>query len=154
MQISPSEMANMVFKHMLPDGFFEFKCTSHMLKIFMMLDGTTNMAAISQKTAIPMKAVSEAISQLQDLKLVVTTNEGGAFLDHSFLSYLRAQLSIAVGPVAEILIEDAIKDLGHHIDLFPTVKSADLVVALAKDIQREDKKLEFQRKMIARIRGR
>jgi hypothetical protein len=152
MQISPSEMAYMVFKHTIPDGFFEFKCNSHILKVFAMLDGTANLATISKKTALPLKTVSESISQLLNLKLVTATNEGGIYLDEHFLNFLQVQLSAAVGPIAEILIEDAIKDLGHHVESFPAFKSADLVEVLAKDIQREDKRIEFQQKMVARIK--
>jgi hypothetical protein len=152
MHTSPSEMALMVFKHTLPDGFVEFHCNSHMLKILMMLDGTANLATICQKTTIPLKAAADAISQLQSLKLITMTNRGIANLDESFLNFLKTQLSVAVGPVAEILIEDAIKDLGHQVESFPIIKAADLVLALAKDIQREDKKIEFQRKMMARIK--
>jgi hypothetical protein len=152
MQVSPSEMAYMVFKHIIPDGFFEFKCNTHMLKIMMMLDGKSNLTTISQKTALPLKTVLDAISQLLNLKLAVVTNRSSVFLDKGFLSYLQTQFSAAVGPLAEYLIEDTIRELGHNIESFPIIKAADLVVALAKDIQREDKKLEFQRKMVARIK--
>jgi hypothetical protein len=152
MHTSPSEMALMVFKHTLPTGFFEFHCNSHMLRILMMLDGTSNMGIICQKTGIPLKEAAEAISQLQNQKLVTMTDNGIAYLDEDFLNFLETQLSVAVGPVAEILIDDAIKDLGHQAQSFPIVKAADLVLALVKDINREDKKIEFQRKMMARIK--
>ena len=152
MHTSPSEVALMVFKHAIPEGFFEFHCTSHMLKIFMMLDGTANLAAVAQKATMPLKTAADAIAQLQNLKLVAMTSNGIAKLDASFFDFLKTQLSVAVGPVAEILIDDAIKDLGHQTESFPVIKVADLVLALAKDIQREDKKIEFQRKMMARIK--
>ena len=152
MQTSSPKIASMVFKHSLPDGFFEFKCTSYMLKILMTLDGTSNLATISQKTAISLQNVSEAISQLQNLKLVTKTRGGAGYLDESFFNFILTHLSVAVGPVAEILIDDAIKDLGHEAESFPTEKTADLVLALSKEIQREDKKLDFQRKMMVRIK--
>ena len=152
MPASPAEMAQMIFKQSLPDGFFEFKCTTHMLKILVALDGSSNLAAIVQKTGLPQKGAEEALLQLLQLKLVTTARGNGVFLDESFLEFLKTQPSAAVGPIAEFLAEDAAKDLGHDILSFPAVKAADLVMALAKDIQREDKKLIFKQQMIARIK--
>jgi hypothetical protein len=149
---SPAEMALMIFKQSIPDGLFEFKCNTHMLKIILVLDGTDNPAAISKKTGLPPKTVSDALLQLLNLQLVTTVQENGIFLDKSFLDFLQIQFSAAVGPVAEFIIEDTIKDFGHQMDSFPKEKAADLIMALAKDIQREDKKLIFKQNVITRIK--
>ncbi len=145
-------MALMVFKPSIPDGLFEFKCNTHILKIFLVLDGTDNPAAIAKKTGLPPKAVSEALLQLLNLQLVTAVQEKGAFLDKSFFDFLQIQFSAAVGPVAEFIIEETIKDLGHQVDSFPKAKAADLIMALAKDIQRDDKKMMFKQNMIVRIK--
>ncbi|MFH0785472.1 MAG: hypothetical protein V2B20_26455 [Pseudomonadota bacterium] len=152
MQPSPAEMAQMIFKQSIPDGLFEFKCNTHMLKVLLVLNGTDNPAAISKKTGLPPKAVSDALLQLLNLQLVTAVQENGIFLDRSFLDFLQAQFSAAIGPVAEFIIEETIKDLGHHVDSFPKTKAADLIMALAKDIQREDKKLIFKQNMIVRMK--
>jgi hypothetical protein len=84
--------------------------------------------------------------------LITPVREAVAALDGDFLNFLRIELSHAVGPIAEILIEDAIYDLGHSISEFPTSQVAELVDLLSREIQREDKTIAFKQKVIKKIR--
>jgi hypothetical protein len=151
MQLSPAEMAHRIYKQVIPDDFFEFKCSNHMLKIMVCLDGASNLVAVSQKAGLTMKETIEAISHLSSLNIIEAAPNTETYLKADFFIVLKKQLSTALGPVAEILIEDAVGDLGHAFDTFPAIMSAELVELLAKDIQREDKRIIFQQNMIAFI---
>jgi hypothetical protein len=152
MQLSPTDMAHKIYQHVISDDFFEFKCTHHMLKIMVCLDGTSNLVAVSQKAGLPMKETIDAISQLSTLGIIEASNSAETYLKAEFFIFLKKQLSTAVGPVAEIIIEDAVTDLGHGLDAFPAIMSAELVELLAKEIQHEDKRIIFQQNMITLIK--
>ncbi|MDX1709483.1 MAG: hypothetical protein R3274_12840, partial [Desulfobacterales bacterium] len=73
-------------------------------------------------------------------------------LDKDFFDYLMAHLSLAVGPIAQVLIEDEVENLGCELSRFPGHRVAELIDKLAQEIRREEKKNEFIEKMAAKIR--
>lgn len=152
MQPSTAEMAHMVFKPAIPKELSQFECSSHMLMVLVQLDGRSNLAAVSKKAGLSIKDAVNSVSQLLAINIIENTPNGGAYLNKDFVSDLAKQLSVAVGPIANILIEDAVTDLGYTIDTFPAFKAADLVEMLAKDIKREDKRISFKQQMVARIK--
>jgi hypothetical protein len=152
MQPSPAEMAHMVFKHAIPKELSQFECSSYMLMVLVHLDGRSNLAAVSKKAGLSIKDAVSSVSRLLAINIIETTPNGGAYLNNDFVNDLTKQLSVAVGPIAKILIEDAVTDLGYTIDTFPAFKAADLVEMLAKDIKREDKRISFKQQMVARIK--
>ena len=153
MQASPAEMSHAVYKRSIPEELVEYRCTSHMLTVLAALDGSANLTVLAKQIGLPMKSVLSAASSLLELHLIQMADGVACYLDQDFMTYLKAELSTAVGPIAEILIEDGVRDLGHSLDAFPVYKAAELVELLARDIQKEDRRVDFQQKMVARIKN-
>ncbi len=72
-------------------------------------------------------------------------------MNNGFFDYLRHQLSTAVGPIAAILIEDGVNDIGHTLSRFPRKHAAELVELLSRDIQREEKRNLFKKNLLKYI---
>ena len=68
-------------------------------------------------------------------------------LDDKFFKQLAEHLAVAMGPMAEILIEDEIQAMGIDRDNIPAHRGAELVDILAREIPRDEKKIEFQQVM-------
>jgi DNA-binding Lrp family transcriptional regulator len=116
-----------------------------MLSVLLELDGRQNVETIASKLQQPATAVGQVIARLAELRLVEKVDP---VVDPDFLDQLRRQLALAVGPIAEILIEDAILDLGHELGRFPARQAAELVEITATEIKRKDRKAEFTRTML------
>ncbi|MBW2357715.1 MAG: hypothetical protein JRF21_03180, partial [Deltaproteobacteria bacterium] len=69
-----------------------------------------------------------------------------------FLDFLNAQLALSIGPIAEVIIEDTVDDLGHSLSKFPSHRAAELVDLLSREIQREEKRGIFKKNMVNKIR--
>ena len=152
MQPSTPESAYMVYKRVIPSNYFEFKCDSHMLKVLLCLNGKINNASIAKQTGLSLDELTKATSKLLSLDLIASADGDAIYLSRDFMDFLKAQLSIAVGPIAEILIEDSIKDLGHESGRVPQFKAANLVELLSKEIQNGERRMAFQQNMVARIK--
>ena len=76
----------------------------------------------------------------------------GKVVDGDFLAYLISEMSIAIGPLGEVLVEDGLEDLGFNKSNLPTQRTAELVNLLAQEIQREEKRTEFKQNMVKKIR--
>jgi hypothetical protein len=101
-----------------------------------------------------MSAVRDAVNKLLRLELIEPVENAIPVLDRDFLGHLKRDLSLAIGPLAEVLIEDAINDLGYSIEKFPEHRVAELVEMLAREIHREDKRAIFKHNMVSRIKER
>ena len=152
MDLSSAGISTMVFKRLLRDDLGDFSLDQKMLTVFMELDGQKNLAAVARKAGLNMSSMREVISKLLQLKLIEKVEEKILFLDNDFIEYLFGQFSLAVGPIAQVLIEDEIQDLGFSVSQFPTQRVAELVDRLSREIRRGEKKSEFKRNMINKIR--
>lgn len=152
MDISSSDIPAMVFGRVSSDDLGEFSLDGHMLSVLMELDGKKSLSEISKKTGLNMGVIRVTVSRLLELKLIERLEEAVSLLGSDFLDYLDKQLSLAVGPIARILIEDAALDLGHSLSKFPNYQAAELVDILAREIQKEDKRVQFQRVMVEKIK--
>ncbi len=152
MDLSSGEISTLLFKRSLRDDLGDFTLDPIMLTVFMELDGKTNLGVIAKKAGLNMSSMRDVVSKLLRLKLIEKVENKARFLDNDFVDYLSAQFSIAVGPIARVLIEDEVHDLGFQLSKFPAPKVAELVDRLTRDIRREEKKAIFKRNMINKIR--
>ena len=152
MDVSLDELFLMVFRRVIRDDLEKFSLNSRMLVVLMELDGKRNMAVISENMGMKMSAMREVISKLLLLKLIEPVDRTIPILDREFFNYLNTQLTLAVGPIAGFIIEDAVTNLGYSISRFPRNRAAELVNMLAREIQREDKKKHFKQNMVMKIK--
>ncbi|MGD2185514.1 MAG: hypothetical protein PVI71_05275 [Desulfobacterales bacterium] len=152
MDFSSSEISSTVFKRILRDDIEEFPMDHQMLAVFMILDGKTPLNAVAQKTGLNMSTMREVIAKLMQNGLVEKVDKEIVSLDKDFFDYLVSHLSLALGPIAQVLIEDEIHHLGHEISRFPGNRVAELVDNLAQMIRRKEKKAVFLKMMAAKIR--
>lgn len=152
MDVTSSDLSALVFKRVSAQDLGEFSLDGRMLSVLMEVDGRQSVGVIAQKLGMNLGVIRPVISSLLELKLIEAGEDALSVLDAQFLAYLQGRLALAVGPIAEVLIEDATGDLGYTPDRFPTHRSAELVDLLARQIRREEKRAEFKQDMVNMIR--
>jgi predicted transcriptional regulator len=152
MDFSSSEISSTVFKRIVRDDIGEFSLDHQMLTVFMELDGKAPLSTVAQKVGLNMSTMREVIAKLMQNGLVEKMDKEIVTLDKDFFDYLVSHLSLALGPIAQVLIEDEVRNLGHEISGFPGHRVAELVDNLAQDIRRKEKKIVFLKMMAAKIR--
>ena len=154
MDFSSGEISSTVFKRIVRDDIGEYPLDHQMLAVFMELDGKAPLGVVARKAGLNMSTMREIIAKLMQNGLVEKVGQETVTLDKDFFDYLVAQLSLAVGPIAPVLIEDEIYKLGHEISQFPGHRVADLVRNLAREIRRKEKKDVFLKMMATKIRDK
>jgi hypothetical protein len=152
MDVFVGDISALVFKRSIKGDIGEFSLDSNMLKVLMELDGKKNLATVAQAINMDMEALREVAARLYNIKLVAKVEKKAPVLNKAFFDVLTAQLSLALGPIAEFLIEDEIQEFGYDLTNFPFHRAAELVNVLALQIPREDKRLAFQRVMVEKIK--
>ena len=152
MDISSGEISFMVFRRVTRDDAGEFSLDGQMLSVLMELDGRKSVSEVAKNSGLSMGLIRQAISRLLQFKLIEPVAEAVSTLDRDFFDYLNGQLSLAIGPLAEIIIEDAVSDVGHDLSRFPVHRAAELVDLISREIQREEKRNLFKQNMLSKIR--
>ncbi len=152
MDVTSGDLSALVFKRVPAQNLGEFSLDGRMLSVLMEVDGRQSVGTIARKLGMPPGAIRPVVSGLLDLKLIEAGEGSLSVLDAEFLEHLESRLALAVGPIAEVLIEDAAEDLGYTPERFPTHRAAELVDLLARQIRREEKMAEFKQEMVNMIR--
>ena len=146
------DFSRMVFKRVMSGGLGEYSLDGQMIGVLVELDGSKNVGTIAEKTGISLEAMRRIIAKLLQLKIVLPVKRQVKVLEPDFLEALEKELAMAIGPIAEVVIEDAIADLGHSLDNFPADQAAELIDYISQEIQRDDRRNTFRQNMVARIR--
>ena len=118
----------------------------------MALNGKKTLGEIAQQANLNMATIREAVGKLLDLKLIDIIKSDVQVLDNDFISFLVSEMSIAIGPLGEVIVEDGLEDLRYNKTNFPTHRAAELINLLAQEIQRDEKRTEFKQSMVRKIR--
>ncbi|MFZ7126792.1 MAG: hypothetical protein ACOWWM_11630 [Desulfobacterales bacterium] len=149
MVLGSGDISRMVFKPVVRGDLGNFSLDGHSLSLLMALDGKKSLGTIAQKTGFSPEEIGSIANRLIQLKLIEQVQQQTvAAADADFFKRLTDELSLAIGPLAEVLIEDGVEDLGHSLKAFPAHRVADLVQLLAEEIQRDEKRTAFTQKML------
>ena len=152
MDIFSGDFSSLIFKGSIKEDLAEFSLNSLMLKVFMELNGKKDLASIHRSLNINMEELKDVLVKLNELHLIEKVEKVSPILDKHFFDFLKTHLSLAMGPIAEFLIEDEIQELGEKPTKVPCHRAAELVELLARQIPREDKRVPFQQAMVKKIK--
>ena len=152
MDLSSGDISAMVFRRTAANDLGNFSLNRQTLNIYMGLNGEATLGELAAKSGINLRTMRELIANLLNLGLIENVQKNIVALDGDFFRYLIHQLSLATGPIASILIEDEVHNLGYDVDQFPAYRAMKLIDGLAAEIRREDKKSIFLKNMINKIR--
>jgi hypothetical protein len=152
MDISSTEISFMVFRRATRDDLGEFSLDGQMLGVLMEFNGKKAVLEVAKNTGLSMGQMRQLISKLLNLKLIEPVEEAVSAVDSDFFDYLNGQLSLCIGPLAGIIIEDAVSDLGHTMLKFPVHRAAELVDLVSREIQKDGKRNIFKQNLLNKIK--
>ncbi|MDA8404772.1 MAG: hypothetical protein M0Z56_11375 [Desulfobacteraceae bacterium] len=152
MNVFAGDMSKLILKRTVRADLGEVSLDSEMLRVLMELDGSKNLGQVARSLDINMKQLKLILDRLYKLHLCETAKEAALKLDRTFFQYLSAELAKAMGPIADVVIEDEIREMNENYSKFPAHRAAELVDLLARQIRREERKVAFQQAMVRKLR--
>ena len=137
------DISPMVFRQVFRENGEKVSLNSKLLRVFLELDGKKALDTVARNIGLSMADMRSVVIKLIDLQLIEKVENDIPFLDSEFFNLLQAQLLLAVGPIADILIEEELGEFGYTTERFPADQAAKLVERLSLNIQRTDKKEAF-----------
>ena len=151
MDISTRELPGLFFRKVIRDEMGRVSLEPQMVRLLVTIDESKPIGTTARELGINLASLRETLQKLLRLGLVERVENTGAVLNGSFVTGLREQMARAVGPMAEVLIEETLDEMRLSISRIPAHLGAELIGNLARQIPREEKRIEFQKAMIQKI---
>ncbi|MGD9369130.1 MAG: hypothetical protein PVH87_25715 [Desulfobacteraceae bacterium] len=146
MDKSLQELSEMTFKQSENVDISNLSLDIKMLNIFWAMDGSRDLKTVAREEAYDLEELAASVQNLMKIgALEAKVMEG--FVDKETLDILTQNLSQTIGPVADILVEDTISDMGHSLSSLPNHKLEQLVNQLALEIRDKERSESFKSSM-------
>jgi hypothetical protein len=143
----------MVFQRTLGGASDGFIVDAQMLRILELVDGRSTIAQIAGHLGLTALDLKPSLAKLYQQKLIQPVTPAVQPVPAAFFHDLEEVLAAAIGPIARILLEDCIHQLGCHRDRFPATKAPQLVQRIATKITDTTARKSFILQMTAKLKA-
>ena len=148
--------SQVIFKLSKGESASEVNLTPDAWRILAQVDGTRSLAEIARGVGIESVSASQIAETLFKAGILQVA-EGSAppprpTIDGSFFDAINRELTVRMGPLAVVIIEDEIMAMGETRDEFPRERVAELVERVSSAVRDDVKRVSFQKVMLDAIR--
>jgi hypothetical protein len=154
MGLTSSDIAALVFKPLINRNIGPVSLDGRMVTVLMALDGQKTLSQVAQATNIDMGELRQIMERLLKMQMATVVNRAVKVkaADGEFIEFLISRMSVAIGPLGELVVKEELEEMGFNKENFPAARSAELINNLSREIQREDKRMEFKQAMLKKIK--
>jgi hypothetical protein len=119
-----------------------------MIRLLIAIDENKSLYQIAHEVEMEAGTLKKNLSKLLAQGLIEPVKKDLPVLDKIFLQALKINLSRAIGPMAEILIEEVVSDMELTAPEITLHQAAELITSLAHEIPDDQKRIEFKKSMM------
>jgi hypothetical protein len=118
------------------------------------LDGQKTVGQIAENLALSRKEIEEIFRKLASQNLLALVNRSGvdSLVSPEFFKILNHEMTLLLGPVAGIILEDVLEMMRMSRDNFEVQNLPILIELLTNQIDDPVKQIEFQKSIYNRVR--
>jgi hypothetical protein len=151
LDILAGDISPLIFQLSVKNEPGELSLDKQMLAVIRELDGKKPIGTVAKNTGLELDKIREIIAKLFTHGIIALVNQSMPMMKDDFFVYLTDQLSMATGPMAEVLIDEAVASLDCSQSLFPRHRVQELIDLLAPKIFREEKRVAFKENLYKKI---
>jgi hypothetical protein len=145
------DISPLVFQLAVKNEPGEVTLDKEMLAVIQELDGKKTVGMVAKNMGLELDKLRGIIAKLLTTGIVSLVSQSMQMMKEDFFIYLTDQLSLATGPMAEVLIDEALATLGYNLTNFPKHRVQELIDLLAPRIFREEKRATFKQNLYKKI---
>jgi len=151
LDILSGDISPLVFQLSVKNGPGEVTLDKEMLVVIRELDGKKSIGMVAKNIGLELGKLKEIIAKLLTHGIIALVSQSMPMMKEDFFIYLTDELSKATGPMAEVLIDEAVTSLDCTQSLFPRHRVQELIDLLAPKIFREEKRAAFKENLYKKI---
>lgn len=143
MPVLNGDIATLVCKPSIDPEMGEVGLNGRMLQFLMKLDGSKDLGSMAEMLGLDLATVKEITAKLLDLKLVSIIGGNEPMLPISFFDFITERLAMIAGPIAQLMVDDAIQDFGGDERKISKSKAVDLIDLFSRQIPDDEQRAVF-----------
>ncbi len=151
LNILAGDISPLVFQLSVKNEPGELTLDKEMLAVIRELDGKRTIGTVAKNIGLELDKLKEIIAKLLTHGIIALVNQSMPMMKEDFFIYLTDQLSLATGPMAEVLIDEAVASLGYNLLNFPKHRVQELIDLLTSKVFREEKKVAFKQNLYKKL---
>ncbi len=148
MAIQWSNASHLYFRKVIRKDNQQVSLNANMIRLLLAIDEHLSLKQIAEAVEMDTITLKQALAELLKHKLIEPVRKDTPRLDRMFYDALRINLSKAIGPMAEILIEDAAAEMNLNLQSIPVDQAAELITSISYEIPDEDGRILFKKSML------
>jgi len=151
LDILSGDISSLIFQLSVKNEPGEVTLDKEMLAVIQELDGKKTIGMVAKNMGLELDKLKRIIGKLLTHGIIAPTSQSMQVMKEDFFVYITDQLSLATGPMAEVLIDEAVANLGYTLSNFPKHRVQELIDLLAPRIFREEKRAVFKQNLYKKI---
>lgn len=149
MNTVPPDQPEVYYRKVIRQDNDEISLDADMIRLLIAIDENKSLPQVAEEVNMETTTLKKSLAKLLRQGLIAPVKKNVPLLDRFFLETLRIHLSKAIGPMAEILIEDVVAQMQLRSSEIPAHQAAELITSLSLEIPDEPSRIEFKRSMLA-----
>ena len=125
----------------------------NMLKLLFAIDENKTILEVAREINLDPPVFKQSLVKLYKLKLIEKKEKEVEYIDASFLNNVRDTLVKLLGPLGEVLMDDAAEEMDMERSKIPKTLVAEYLMAIAEEIPSDKQKSEFKKNMLGEIKA-
>ena len=139
---------NIYYRKVIRNDSNEISLDADMIRLLLAIDENKSLYQIAEEVDMETTTFKQTLSKLMEQGLIEPVKKDAPVLDENFIGQLQINLSRAIGPMAEILIEDIVAEMELKISEIPIHQAAELINNLSLEIPHDENRIQFKRSML------
>mgnify|MGYP002063437017 FL=1 len=148
MDIGRPEQPEIFYRKIHRTDHDQIALDAEMVRLLIAIDEKKSLSQIAAEVQMEPMALKKNLGKLIQLGLVEPIKKGLPVLDKIFLQALNINLSRAIGPMAELLIEEVASEMEITDPGIPVHQAAEMITTLSHEIPDPEKRIEFKKSMM------
>jgi len=148
MDILSKDVMSMFFRKAIRKDNKAVSMDGEMIRLLLSVDENKTLSRIGEEIGMNTAVLKETISKLVRMGIVEPVAKKTNFLSSAFLNELTVNLTHAIGPMSEFLIEDTVSAMGFAINEIPLNRAPELITVIAEGIPDDQTRANFKKKMV------
>lgn len=148
MDFLSKDVMNMFFRKAIRKDNGAVSMDGEMIRLLVAIDENKTLSRIGEGIGMDTAVLKNTISKLVKLGLVEPAVKKTNFLSRAFINELTVNLTHAIGPMSEFLIEDTVSGMGFAINEIPLNRASELITMIAEGIPDDQSRANFKRNVV------
>jgi hypothetical protein len=148
MDILSKDVMSMFFRKAIRKDNNAVSMDGEMIRLLIAVDENKTISRIGGEIGMNTAVLKETISKLVKMGIVEPVTKKTIFLSNAFLNELTVNLTHAIGPMSEFLIEDTVSAMRFAINEIPLNRAPELITKIAEGIPDDQTRANFKKKMV------